>query len=88
VQGNGKLAIHLPDFMIQLIEDQIPRLSSKARCFCSEKHHERLPFLKRDILMYPHIGAMCRLGKSGELVWAVEGAGEFRVLGFKFRVVE
>ena len=42
-----------------------------------------MPFLEQDVVMYPHIEAVCELVGSGELVWAVDGAGEFRVWGFQ-----
>ena len=49
---------------------------------------QRVPFLEHDVVMYPHIEAVCELVRSGELVRAVERAGEFRVSGYEFRVVE
>ncbi|MBC8249134.1 MAG: aromatic amino acid lyase, partial [Anaerolineales bacterium] len=64
-----------------------PRLG-KGTAVAYELIRQRVPFLEQDAIMYPYIEAVCELVRSGELVRAVERAGEFGVSGYEFRVVE
>jgi len=64
-----------------------PRLG-RGTAVAYELIRRRVPFLQQDAIMYPYIEAVRELVSSGELVWAVERVGEFRVSGYEFRVVE
>ncbi len=48
----------------------------KGTAIAYELIRQRVPFLEQDAIMYPHIEAVCDLVRSGELLRAVEGAGE------------